>query len=257
VNRFENKVVIVTGGGGGIGRSTVLRFAQEGGAVGVADINGAAAEAVAEEARAAGGQAIALPVDVSDEAAVKSMIETIVEAFGGLDVLHNNAALLTADILGRDKDVVEFERDVFEQTMTVNVLGPMFAVKYAIPQMLERGKGAIVNTSSLAATRAQRELPIYGMSKAALEAFTRYVAVQYSKRRIRCNNVSPGAIVTPKALETGSEEHRQKRLGDVLTPRLGDPKDIAATAVFLASDDAEYITGHTIQVDGGWSTHVI
>jgi NAD(P)-dependent dehydrogenase (short-subunit alcohol dehydrogenase family) len=159
--------------------------------------------------------------------------------------------------MARDDDVVEFEREVFERAFAVNLLGPMLGVKHAIPRMLERGKGAIVNTSSLAATRGQRSFPIYGMSKAALESFTRYVAVQYSKRNIRCNAVAPASIRTPRGAEVQSEEHREKRLGDVLTPRLGEPKDIAATAVFLASDDAEYITGHTIVVDGGWSTHVI
>lgn len=257
MQRFVDKVVIVTGGGGGIGRATVQRFAQEGAAVGVADINAAGIETVVEEVRAAGGQAIPLVVDVSDEAAVEAMVKETVETFGGLDVLHNNAALLTADIQDRDGDLVEFDLDVFEQTMAVNVLGPMFGFKHSIPRMLERGGGAIVNTVSAAAIRGQRRLPIYAASKAALDSLTRFLAIQYGKRNIRCNSVAPGAIQTPLAMSRGSEEHRQKRLGDVLTPRLGEARDIAAAAVFLASDDAGYINGHTIVVDGGWSTHII
>lgn len=257
MKRFVDKVVIVTGGGGGIGRATVSRFADEGAAVGVADINGPAAEAVAEEVRAAGGQAIPLVVDVADEAAVREMVAKTVEAFGGLDVLHNNAAILTPDIQNRDGNLVDFEVDVFEKTMAANVLGPMFAFKYSIPQMLERGGGAIVNTTSAAANFGMRRLPIYAASKAALDSLTRFLAIQYGKQNIRCNSIAPGAIQTQLALSRGSDEHRQKRLGDVLTPRLGLPSDIAATAVFLASDDAAYISGHTIFVDGGWSTHII
>jgi NAD(P)-dependent dehydrogenase (short-subunit alcohol dehydrogenase family) len=257
VKRFVDKVVIVTGGGGGIGRSTVLRFAAEGAAVGVVDIDGAAARVVADEAQAAGGQAIPLEVDVYDEAAVEQMIATTVDRFGGLDVLHNNAALLAPDFLDRDGDLVDFELEVFSRTMAVNVLGPMFAFKYGIPRMLERGGGAIVNTTSAAANFGQRRLPIYAASKAALDSLTRFLAIQYGKRNIRCNAVAPGAIQTRPAISRATEEHRQKRLGDVLTPRLGEPTDIAAAVAFLASDDAAYINGHTIFVDGGWSTHII
>jgi len=173
-------------------------------------------------------------------------------------VLHNNAALLSRAIDNRDLDVVQFHVDVFERMMAVNALGPLFCCKYSIPRMLQRGKGAIVNTTSTASMRGMENGPIYGMSKAALDALTRFVAVQYGKRGIRCNSVAPGAIhSTPAAWPTYQhEEARQRRLQDVLTPRLGEPKDIAATAVFLASDDAEYITGQTIVVDGGWSTHI-
>ena len=256
MKRFVEKVVIVTGGGGGIGRSTVLRFAEEGAAVGVADIVSSAAESVAEEVRAAGGRAIPLVVDVSNEAAVEDMVAQTVQAFGGLDVLHNNAALLSSAIDYRDGDVAQFEVEVFERMMAINAMGPMFGCKYSIPRMLERGGGAVVNTTSTAGMRGWGAAPLYAMSKAALDAFTRCLAVQYGKRNIRCNSVAPGAIQTPQVLARGTEEHRQKRLGDVLTPRLGDPNDIAAAAVFLASDDAAYINGHTIIVDGGWSTHI-
>jgi NAD(P)-dependent dehydrogenase (short-subunit alcohol dehydrogenase family) len=256
MERFVGKVAIVTGSAGGIGRATALRFAAEGAAVGIADINAAGAEEVADAVRAAGGQAIPLVVDVADEPAVEAMVARTVEAFGGLDVLHNNAALLSRHILDQDGELGQFDVGIFDKTMAVNVLGPMFACKHSIPHMLARGGGAIVNTVSTAAMRGMEQLPIYGMSKAALDAFTRFMAVQYGKRNIRCNSVAPGAIATGATAGYQNEERRQRRLQDLLTPRVGRPDDIAATAVFLASDDASYITGQTISVDGGWSSHI-
>ena len=205
--------------------------------------------------RAAG---IPLTVDVTDEAAVEMMVAKTVEAFGGLDVLHNNAALMSFALDEPDGDVAEFSVNVFERMMTVNALGPMFGCKHSIPHMLERGGGAIVNTISTAALRGWGASPIYAMSKAALDALTRCLAVQYGKRNIRCNSVAPGAIHSTPAGWRGykNPEKREQRLQDVLTPRLGEPEDIAATAVFLASDDAGYITGQTISVDGGWSSYI-
>jgi NAD(P)-dependent dehydrogenase (short-subunit alcohol dehydrogenase family) len=255
MRRFEGKVVIVTGAGSGIGEASALRFAAEGGAVGVADINGNGANAVVEQIRAAGGKAVPLVADVSDAAAVEGMVAKTVEEFGGLDVIHNNAALLAPDVLSRDLDLGEFDHDVFERTMAVNVLGPMLACKYGIPRMLERGGGAIVNTISVAALRGEQKLPIYGMSKAALASLTRFVATQYGKRNIRCNAVAPGTTLTPASSVRNDPERMAKRLEDVLTVRLGEPRDIAATAVFLASDDAAYITGQVIVADGGRTIH--
>jgi len=131
----------------------------------------------------------------------------------------------------------------------------MLMCKHGIPRMVERGGGAIVNTVSVAAIRGEAKLPIYGMSKAALAALTRFVATQYGKRNIRCNAVAPGTTLTPASSANNDPERIKKRLGDVLTIRLGEPRDIAATAVFLASDDAAYITGQVIVADGGRTIH--
>jgi NAD(P)-dependent dehydrogenase (short-subunit alcohol dehydrogenase family) len=258
MDRFDGKVVIVTGGGSGIGRATVKRFAMEGAAVGIADRNGEGAQGVAEEVRAAGGEAIALVVDVANENAVRSMVERTVETFGGLDVLHNNAALMSLGDDPPDGDLAHFSVATFEQMMAVNALGPMFGCKHSIPHMLARGGGAIVNTISTAAFRGWGASPIYAMSKAALDSFTRCLAVQYGKRNIRCNSVAPGAVLsTPSARQWfQDEEKRKERLEDLLTPRLGEAEDVAATVVFLASEDAGYITGQTIAVDGGWSSYI-
>jgi NAD(P)-dependent dehydrogenase (short-subunit alcohol dehydrogenase family) len=255
MKRFEGRVAIVTGGGSGIGRATVLRFAAEGAAVVVADIDGEAAEAVAGEVRAAAGRALALVADVSEDAAVEELVAKTVAEFGGLDVLHNNAALLSREILDRDRDIVGFDREVFDRSMAVNLVGPILACKYAIPRMIERGGGAIVNTVSVAALRGDRSLPVYGMTKAGLDALTRFVATLYGKENIRCNSVAPGTTLTPASSARNDPERFRKRLGDVLTTRLGEPEDQAATVVFLASDDAAYITGQTIVVDGGRTIH--
>jgi NAD(P)-dependent dehydrogenase (short-subunit alcohol dehydrogenase family) len=255
VGRFDNKVAIVTGGGSGIGHATVLRLATEGASVVVADINAEAAAAVADEVTAAGGTAISVPTDVSDEAAVSSLVDQAVEHFGGLDVLHNNAALQAADFLARDLNILGFDREVFDRAMAVNLVGPILGCKYAIPKLQERGGGAIVNTASVAALRGEHRLPVYAMTKAGVTALTRFVATQYGKDNIRCNAVAPGTTLTPAARANNTEERLQQRLSTVLTVRLGEPEDIAAAVAFLASEDAAYITGQTIVADGGRIIH--
>ena len=193
MERFRDKIAIVTGGGSGIGRATALRLASEGAAVTVADISTDAADAVAAEVEAAGGRSRAQVVDVSDADAVAAMVADTVAAFGGLDVLHNNAAAL--DQNRHDQDVVTMDLATWERVMAVNLTGPMLGCRYAVPAMLERGGGAIVNTASAAAFYGSRTLLVYGTSKAGVVALTRYVATAYSDRGIRCNAIAPGVVV--------------------------------------------------------------
>lgn len=255
LKRFDGKVAIVTGAGSGIGRATALRLAAEGASVGVADINGEGAASVTKEITDQGGRALQLVADVSDEAAVEEMIERTVRELGGLDVLHNNAGLLARDVLARDGEIANFERAIFDRAVGVNLLGPIFGCKYAIPKMIERGGGAIVNTASIAALAGSETLPIYGMTKAAVVALTMYVAAQYGKQGIRCNAVAPGSILTPSAAANRTEEQTMASLGFTLTPRLGNPEDIAAAVAYLASDEAGYLTAQTLVVDGGKLSH--
>ena len=194
--RFTGKVAIITGGGSGIGRATALLLAAEGAAVTVADIAPDAARTVVAEIEADGGTARAQETDVADASAVEAMVADTVSAFGGLDVLHNNAAALDQNRV--DQDVVTMDLATWERVLAVNLTGPMLGCRFAIPALLERGGGAIVNTASAAAFYGSHSLAAYGTSKAGVVALTRYVATAYGERGIRCNAVAPGVVVDRK-----------------------------------------------------------
>jgi NAD(P)-dependent dehydrogenase (short-subunit alcohol dehydrogenase family) len=256
VSRFEGKVAIVTGGGSGIGRATAVLLASEGAAVTVADVRIAAAEEVVAAIVGAGGRARAQAVDVADPDAVASMVAATVAAFGGVDVLHNNAAAL--DQNQRDQDVVSMDLDTWHRVLDVNLTGPMLGCRFAIPAMLERGGGSIVNTASAAAFYGSQSLLAYGTSKAGLVALTQYVATAYGEQGIRCNAVAPGVVVARDAQDAlgGPMGERLRRYTTShLLGRLGYPEEIARTVVFLASDDASFVTGETLRVDGGFTAH--
>ena len=254
--RLRDKVAIVTGSASGIGRGTALRLAREGAAVAVADVDASGASRVAEEIASAGGRAVAVTVDVAEEASVAGMIAATLEAFGRLDILHNNAAAMGGQNPGMDHDILELDVATWDRAMAVNLRGVMLGCKHGIPPMLESGGGSIINTSSGAALAGGLTTPAYATSKGGLNTFTQYVAAQFGKRGIRCNAILPGMITTPTAERALGAEQIQMILDHHLTPRTGTPEDIAAMVAFLASDESAYVTGQLIRVDGGITSHL-
>jgi NAD(P)-dependent dehydrogenase (short-subunit alcohol dehydrogenase family) len=252
MGRLDGKIAIITGAASGIGRATARRMAAEGGRTVVADLDAAGAMQVADEITAAGGEAIAVGADLGEVGSVRAMVETAVTAYGGLDILHNNAAA-TALAATEDLPVSAADPAVWDTTMRVNLRGALVAIQAAVPHMIARGGGSVVNTASGAGLAGDLGHPAYGASKAALVSLTRYVATEFGKQGIRCNAISPGFIVIPG--KPGREAVAATMLRHSLTPRLGTPDDVAALAVFLGCDESAYITGQNICVDGGMLAH--
>jgi len=256
MGRLNDRVAVVTGGGGGIGGATARALAREGAFVLVVDIDEAAAARVALDIEQAGGWAAAYRADLSEEADVVAAIAAAVTQFGRLDVLHNNAALTESDFLTRDTAVTDLSLDVWERTMAVNLRSQMLTCKHAIPVMLQSGGGSIVNMSSGASLKGDRTRTAYGASKAGVNALTMYVATSHGKQGIRVNTIVPGLIITD-AVRAHLDATMLAGLGKAtLTPYLGQPDDIADLVVFLASDESRYITGQMVVIDGGMSAHV-
>jgi NAD(P)-dependent dehydrogenase (short-subunit alcohol dehydrogenase family) len=253
--RLVGKVAIVTGAASGIGRATALALAREGASVLVADLHAEGAQRVVAEITAHGGRAAAQRADVGDEASVAEMVAAAVSRFGGLDVLHNNAAASDAATIGADGEITALDVAIWDRALAVNLRGPMLGCKHAIPRLLERGGGSIVNTTSISGLVGDLSRTAYGVSKAGLEMLTRYVATQYGKRGVRCNSIAPGVIETPALAANVPREQVEVYRSSTLLPRLGRAEDVANAVVFLASDEGSFITGQTLVVDGGTLAH--
>jgi NAD(P)-dependent dehydrogenase (short-subunit alcohol dehydrogenase family) len=252
VSRFANKSVVVTGGAQGIGRACVLAFAQEGGAVVVADRDADAAAATAREVVSGGGLAVPMPCDVSRAAEVEALFPDAARAFGGVDILVNNAGVI------RNGTVVEMSEADWDLMFDVNIKGMFLTCKNAIPQMRARGGGAIVNVASVSSFASTPASVAYSASKGAVVSFTRALAVDHAAENIRCNCVAPGSIHTPLLESSADYFAPDDPTGAIaewgrahLLRRVGTPEEVARLITFLASDDAAFCTGACYLIDGG------
>ena len=252
--RFDGKVALVSGAGSGIGRATAIGFAARGAQVAVADIDGAKAQAVAAEIAGAGGKAIAIAADAATPAGVEAMIAGTVNAFGGLDILHNNAFGQPALPQGQSRlaFTADIDEKVWTHTIELGLTGVFRATKRAIPELLRRGGGAIVNTASISGLFADFAIGAYNAAKAGVINLTRVTAIEYAARGIRVNCVCPGAIDTPLLRPSLSiPGFVEGTLAAIPMRRLGRPEEMANVVLFLASDLASYVTGAAVVADGG------
>jgi NAD(P)-dependent dehydrogenase (short-subunit alcohol dehydrogenase family) len=230
-------------------------MAAEGARVVVVDRDAARAEAVAASITADGGEAIAVAADVAREDDVRAMVATAVERFGGLDILVNNAAATDPGTIGIDTTLTEMTLDLWNRTLAVNLTGPMLGCRHAVPVMVEQGGGAIVNVASIAALIGDLQYTAYSASKAGVLALTRNVATQYGRFGVRCNAVAPGVVMTEASRRTMTDADRAARVRHNLTPIIAEAEQIAPLVAFLASDEAAYITGEVVRIDGGSLSH--
>jgi NAD(P)-dependent dehydrogenase (short-subunit alcohol dehydrogenase family) len=244
---LEGRVAIVTGGGSGIGRAACILFAQEGASVVVADINEAAAKTVAGEI---GSQAIAIRVDVAHRASTDAMVEAAVARFGKLDAAFNNAGL--SGRTERFTRTGDFPEDEADRLIAVNQQGVWNCMRSELKAMMAGGRGAIVNTSSLAGVRGYAGMAPYAATKHAVIGLTRTAAIEYAAKNIRVNAVLPGGVDTP--MNASMPDGWQEVVGRTQPmKRVGRPEEIAEAACWLLSDRASFVTAQALHVDGGWS----
>jgi NAD(P)-dependent dehydrogenase (short-subunit alcohol dehydrogenase family) len=251
---LDGKVVIVTGGAGGIGSGTCRLLAEKGAAVVVADLPLMTPARLAQELGSDGHRAIAVEADICDEAQVEAMVQAAKDAFGRVDGLHANAA--ATHLVRNDGLLTELSRTDFEEAFQVNIIGTWLCCKHVIPVMVEGGGGSIVATSSAAAIRADLQKSAYGVTKAGVSALMRTVATQFGKQGIRANTVLPGFIATSSTARL-PEAFKTVLRDNILTPDFGGPEAIGSLVAYLLSDEARYLQGQEILVDGGMNTHVV
>jgi len=249
MSRLTGKVLMVIGGGSGIGAATAQRLAQEGATVLVADLDGDAAESVAAGIIREGGCASGIACDIADENSVRDLVASAVAHFGGFDGVHINAADMKT--LLRDTDALDVSLEVFDRTLLVNLRGHLLCTRHVVPELLRRGGGAIVYTSSGAAFAGEPTRVSYAVSKSGLHALMRHVASRWGKDGIRANAVAPGLVITEQLRDHFPPDLAAAVLKDTRSPRLGRSEDIAAMVAMLLSEDGAWINGQVLSVDGG------
>lgn len=248
MGRVSGKVALITGGASGIGLSAATLMAKEGAKVVIADFNINGAKETAERIQSEGGEAAAVFLDASQENSIKEAVDFTVAQYGTITVLFNNVGVTN---LQKDLDVVHIDLDEWDRLMDVNAKSVLLGSRFAIPHMMKAGGGSIINTASMAAFAGDSVRSAYGASKAAVVNLTRYIAAQYGKHHIRCNAVAPGLILTPAAKHSMPQAVLDIFAKFNALPYHGEADDIGYTVLFLASDESKFITGQTIQVEGG------
>ena len=250
MNRLEGKVALITGAGMGMGREASILFAEEGARIVVADINAEAAEETAETVEGRGGKAIAAIGDVASETDVRRMVEEGIDAFGELTILYSNAGVLWKD---RDRSVLETDEQSWDRVMDINLKSVFWLTKHGIPHLKRAGGGSIVLAGSVSALAGfPRAQDAYTAAKGALVSLNKSLAVQFAPDNIRCNIIHPGIVDTPLQAPYLNDDIREEFKSSIPLGRIAQPREVAYAALFLASDEASYITGAEVLVDGGF-----
>ncbi len=244
MGQLDGKRAIITGGGNGIGAAAARLFAQEGAAVTILDVDREAGERSAATAEAAGGRCLFLDCDIAEPKAVEAAVEHSVAAFGGLEVLYNNAGGATA----RDGSLVDMPLEEFWRTISVDLYGSFLTARFALPHLKAAGGGSVINTTSIRAMKGTKGADAYSAAKGGIVALTKAMALQWGPQGIRVNAIAPGPVLTERTRGLGMTEEPEAQWGGV---RPGRPEEVAAMALFLASDAAAYVNGAIIPVDGG------
>jgi NAD(P)-dependent dehydrogenase (short-subunit alcohol dehydrogenase family) len=253
MGRLTGRVAIVTAAASGIGRATALTMAREGARVVVADLDEAGTRAVSDEIRAAGGESWPRAFDAMDAESIAALIRWTHDTCGQLDVLHNNVGATNPAL---DLAVADIDLDCWDSTLKLSLKSMLIGCKYALPIMVAQRRGAIVNTSSQSGLAGDLGLTAYGVAKAGVVTLTQYVATQYGAFGIRCNAVAPGLTMTAAVERVMTPAMQQVFVRQSLLQRAASPQDIANVVTFLASDEAAFVTGQVISVDGGLRTHL-
>lgn len=248
--RVKDKVAIVTGGAGGIGRATALRLAQEGAKVAVADVDVLRGQETVELIMENGGEAFFSQTDVTSSEQIKDLILETTNRFGALHIMFNNAGISNSEVRS-----VDLEEEEWDRVIDINLKGVFLGIKYAVPEIIKSGGGAIINTASLLGLKGQKYVSAYNASKGGVVILTKNAALEYGKYNIRVNAIAPGVIDTDIIDMWKKNERKWPIISKAnALGRIGNPEEVANAVLFLASDEASFVTGATLSVDGGGLT---
>ena len=252
--KLAGQVAIVTGAGSGIGAASARALAGAGAQVVVADINADSATVVSDLINAAGGESIAVAADIASAEQVQQMVQAAIDSFGGLTILHNNAADTLEDSIRGDVNIVDLDVERLDRAYAVNLRGTFLCCKYSIPHLVAAGGGSIINTSTTSSLAGDLFLTAYGVTKAGINTLTQYIATQYGKHGVRCNAIVPGLTLTPSVSRNLDADMVEVYKNNIISREFAQPEDLAEVVLFLASAP-EYMTGGLIHVNGGQLAH--